>query len=965
MGQLPLSGWWTQLDGYVFNDANRNGKKDAGETGIPNFTLTLRKQDNSLMDRGSTTAITDATGHYSFEGAYPLAAWMVMEAYNDSFYTTGVTYQADNQPTPTTVKGRGRRRQHAEHDRPERHRWTGACTPTTPAGANGIDPRNGGIVGSVSYDTTRNELDPRYAAAEDWQPGISDVPVELHAPVDCGDHAGAALRRRRLLPARARRLLRQGQAAQHLRLRALEPAHRLHRPRPGRQPAGPQGRQRDGLRRGRAGAEPGDRRRVHLGDPAERPVRHLPTDQGTPDANFGAAVDGNYGFGDGCITAPSTRPTRPTRSAPAGPSSRSAPVTTWSRSTIPDDLTGHPMYKVTGEEDINIAHGDQIVPQVPPPACAGALHTVDVAGDGTDGYPALAGDGTNGAPVGVDGACLEPGRQPDLRRHRRLAVRGQGQAALRHQAGRRSTTASRSCRCSTCSPTCRSPRACSASSSTTSTTAPTRAARSYGEKPGIPFAPVGIYDFANRLVHDRGVRLQRLLRDAAAVHGPHQLPHPVRRLHRDVPLRRQRPRRPGRAERELQPALPHDRHRVRGDARRDHPHRPGSDPGGLDPDLAHHRSRPRGLLPGRRRRPAAVRGVQALRQRHRRVHHRGHRLRREPRAPARSPSTATALPTTAWSDTTIQVTVPAGTPTGTHTLRITADNGKQTVNGLTFHVLGAGYNPTVREVGPGHAVRHDPGGPGRRVRQQRRGRQPGRRLPRTNATAGNPRGAYYENLVMASPVKLQGVGPGGFQGGTYVPGTVLDAGAFGGDTAPGDRLVHQGRRPHLGRQPERQRRRGDLPARLGRRRHRGRSGAQLRRRLPRRDRRVRHPRRRPAGLPGQHQRPDRPAHRPAGQHHHPGRRGLRQRLRQEPADHQQRGAEQRRRLRHHPDRHPRPARLRRQPAQRGRADRGQPHHLQRGHQPRGRHRPVRRQRRLRGRPATTSAATSPSSTAPA
>ncbi|QNN51580.1 SdrD B-like domain-containing protein [Nocardioides mesophilus] len=107
MGQLPLMGWWTKLDGYVFNDANRNGTKDSGEKGIPNFTLTLRKQDNSLMDRGSTTATTDATGYYSFEGAYPLAAWTVMEAYNDSFYTTGVTYQADNQKTPTTVKGPG------------------------------------------------------------------------------------------------------------------------------------------------------------------------------------------------------------------------------------------------------------------------------------------------------------------------------------------------------------------------------------------------------------------------------------------------------------------------------------------------------------------------------------------------------------------------------------------------------------------------------------------------------------------------------------------------------------------------------------------------------------------------------------------------------------------------------------------------------------------------------------------
>ena len=51
---------------------------------------------------------------------------------------------------------------------------------------------------------------------------------------------------------------------------------------------------------------------------------------------------------------------------------------------------------------------------------------------------------------------------------------------------------------------------------------------------------------------------------------------------------------------------------------------------------------------------------------------------------------------------------------------------------------------------------------------------------------GNPRGAYYENLVISRPVKLQGVGAGGFQGpdntSPYVAGTILDGGAFGGDT---------------------------------------------------------------------------------------------------------------------------------------------------------------------------------------
>ncbi len=44
---------------------------------------------------------------------------------------------------------------------------------------------NGGIVGTVSYDTTRNELDPAYAAIEDWQPSISGLTVDLYAPVDC------------------------------------------------------------------------------------------------------------------------------------------------------------------------------------------------------------------------------------------------------------------------------------------------------------------------------------------------------------------------------------------------------------------------------------------------------------------------------------------------------------------------------------------------------------------------------------------------------------------------------------------------------------------------------------------------------------------------------------------------------------------------------------------------------------
>ena len=258
----------------------------------------------------------------------------------------------------------------------------------------------------------------------------------------------------------------------------------------------------------------------------------------------------------------------------------------------------------------------------------------------------------------------------------------------------------------------------------------------------------------------------------------------------------------------------------------------------------------------------------------------------------------TALPVSSWNDDTISVSVPAGTPAGPAQLTITNDGGASTVNGLTFHVLGTGYSPTVREVGPGkqyatiqaalnaaHSATADdlvvvfPG------------------APDTTNPRNNPLGAYYENLIMASPVKLQGVGPGGFQGNFFVPGSIIDAGAFGGDTQLATDWYTTARRVDLGRQPGRQRRRGRLRPRLAERHHGCRRGTPVHQRVPGHDRRVRHPRRRPAGLPGQHRPADRDPDRPAAEHHHPGRRDLRQRLRALPADHQQRGPEQRRRLR--------------------------------------------------------------------
>jgi hypothetical protein len=107
LGTLSLMGWWTTIEGHVFNDSNVNGKMDAGEPGIPNFPIVMRTRSNSIMDRGATAVTTDANGYYWMENAYPMTQWLVEEAYADGFMTTGITFQADNQPEETTILGQG------------------------------------------------------------------------------------------------------------------------------------------------------------------------------------------------------------------------------------------------------------------------------------------------------------------------------------------------------------------------------------------------------------------------------------------------------------------------------------------------------------------------------------------------------------------------------------------------------------------------------------------------------------------------------------------------------------------------------------------------------------------------------------------------------------------------------------------------------------------------------------------
>jgi len=403
LGSLSLLGWWTTIEGYVFNDLNANGKRDPGEPGMSGFPVAMRTRENALMDRGAPLVTTDANGYYWMENAYPMTQWLVLEAYADTFYTTGITYQADNQPEETTILGAGVDvNVHPVIGLGGRLDW----------GVKAYDPgTNGGIVVTVSYDTTRNELDPAYAAIEDWQPSISDLTVDLYASVECQYDENGAQISLACDPTGSFEVDSDGSFLKG-------PLLNQYITETWERPSGCVARDVNGdpLINGV------DEQVLPLGSDTpgndlpclEAPMMGvqfgpLPTDQGGADANFGASVDGNYGFGDGCfqtIQVDGVDTIVPGEFNPDDGTCTTGEFMSLPSSTdylvqveIPTeaDVYGtsavhpdRPLYKVTREEDINIGNGDSFVPQVPPPPCAGALHTVDLAGQGTDGYGPVA-----------------------------------------------------------------------------------------------------------------------------------------------------------------------------------------------------------------------------------------------------------------------------------------------------------------------------------------------------------------------------------------------------------------------------------------------------------------------------------------------------------------------------------------------------------------------------------------------
>jgi hypothetical protein len=96
---------------------------------------------------------------------------------------------------------------------------------------------------------------------------------------------------------------------------------------------------------------------------------------------------------------------------------------------------------------------------------------------------------------------------------------------------------------------------------------------------------------------------------------------------------------------------------------------------------------------------------------------------------------------TTGGGTSLSATIDPGTAPGTHQLLATG-GGQTSQNGITIHVTGAGYSPTVVDVMPGASIQD----------------------ALDAASAGSlilvHPGVYYDSIVMSKEVKLQGFGPG-------------------------------------------------------------------------------------------------------------------------------------------------------------------------------------------------------------
>ncbi len=816
VGMVPLVGWFTHLQGTIFVDANGNGKRDPGEQGVPNFTLTVRERDNSTMDQGTNTVTTDGSGHYDIREVYPLGKFLVLEAFNTRYQTTGVTYRGDNEPTPTTRLGGL-----VDFD----------FLPIIGLGGTvdwGVQPfasgTNGGIAGTVTYDTTRNELDPADAATESYQPGIPNVPVDLYQPVSCtatdpGVVANTCRQGYRIVP-----------------LKVDDPSH------PGQQIANPapdRGQMVKGMKLNTYTTESwaaprGCTARMYNGQPltdqqalpafgeaantlcVEAPMQGVAMGPSKVEPEGASqTVNGNYGFTTSTVNLyppGDTRNPAPNKDLALGADlaannyeEQDLPAADYIVSVeIPDNPVqagGHPspMYKVTSEEDVNVFDGDAYLPQ--------------------ENYPPTAAEATN-TPPGQGNAAVPPSQPPSQQAgiispcagtlH---TVKVTNPAFL---AGGGSPFEGQD------RPSCQDKLVTVRSGQTTApnfnlftdVAIPThfwgltlndlgitldKRSANYGEAQGMPYVPVGLYDWSGRLVdtvHTDFNGLYEALEPSTDTYNCPVPAGPCPNMYRFVG---NDPGGPGAPNADYNPRFRTIAATFQGwpglyTVTDEAPTQVAATVLTPDTTVANNTVCD---LPGdvpqlfSVDKPVIKTNNATIPSRTVTVQGTGFGASAGTLKVGATTITGTAL--VSWSDTKIVFVAPTSA-TGAQTLSITRSNGRSAYNTLTLQVVtgasnnvgGSAANPTILEVGPGKAYSTVQSAVNV-ARASSTGSRPYAVVvvyPGATSVA-NPRGEYTENVIVSGRIHLQGVGPGGFQGTTWVPGTIVDGSAFNPDNPIG------------------------------------------------------------------------------------------------------------------------------------------------------------------------------------
>ncbi|MBI5030104.1 MAG: IPT/TIG domain-containing protein [Chloroflexi bacterium] len=733
-GDILLAHWFGMLEGYVFIDTNENGIRDPGEAGLPNQGVVLKSRENSLLDQGNNSTTTNNQGYYTLPLTYEYGWWTVLEVYNDRFYTTGVTWQTDNQPTPTTVLGAGVDVA-VFHLAGLRTRVDWGVLPYKPG-------TNGGIVGTVVYNATRNELDARFAATEDYEGGIPGLTVNLYAPIPCTLDPNDATCVQNPNGLGGYRTNVDGSLAKG-------PLLNTYLTETFERPKNCAARTSSGTPLSQAFLPPttGDH------DCIEAPVMGNQVQTGF------STVNGNYGFTT-ILADPVTGAQIP--ETPMPPGDYLVEVVS------PNDTSGRPLFQVTKEEDVNVFGGDQFVPQVPPPACVGPLHTVHVVANRTLALFSLNNPSTtsgvyNPSFADAGGSSYQGQRKPMCNVRLVTVQNGRSIAPIFSYftdvplPGRLFGTVFDDLALSV------DPQSLW-----------------YGEKAGIPNIPVGVYDYSGRyittLTSDANGVFEILLPSTSTYNCP--LPAgPCPGMYRLVGNDPGQPNRPN--------ANYNPRYRTLVTNWQIWPNLT------LLADVALVSSATVIEFPGTQQvraaqcqlDPATTPQIFAVSRPYVNLPNnqagRSFTINGQGFGATQGDSRLTldtvVLDITSWNDRQIVARVPETMEPGAYQLRISRSNGQNTVNSLTFHVRGAGYNPTLFEVGPGkpyatiQSALEAAAGTARALVVV---------YPNTPGPF-TPLGDYYENIVIHSPVRLQGVGPGGTRSdGTFVPGSIINGLGF-------------------------------------------------------------------------------------------------------------------------------------------------------------------------------------------